>query len=161
MSRRPHITRSVSYSGPSESRALGGAVTIWCARDDCSSQWIDYHTVLSIPVTAQDPYQRFFASGTIGGVRCWDPANGTPTDAWVELVVEDEVFATLWVPNAESDPVAITGVVDLPVGPHNIWLNLYAIALGNMAGMDGATFQVIEGQTLDEPGCEERSGGSG
>jgi hypothetical protein len=70
----------------------------------------------------------------------------------------NEVISSITVPN--GSPAALTGVIDLPAGIHEICIRMYPESWDGWGDWTGAGLQVIMGQTVDERGCAP-SGESG
>lgn len=74
-----------------------------------------------------------------------------------QMVVElycmttDEIISSVTV--RSGHPVALTGVIDLPVGDHDICIRMYAEQFDGYGDWSDAKLQVIVGQTVDERGC--------
>ncbi len=160
MTRRSQVVRSSRSNGPSAQRAFPGGATIWCTADPCNYGGDDNRMLASLPVVAEGPFQRFFASATINDVRSWWPATGDPDIVFVQLRPGPFAVVKQAAPEFKDDrgiyapaSVAITGAIDLPAGEHQIELWIGAETYGNWWSEDGYTLQVIEGQILTEPNC--------
>lgn len=68
-----------------------------------------------------------------------------------------QVISSVTVPS--GNPVALTGVIDLPAGDHEICIRMYSENFEGSGDWSGASLQVIVGQTVDEQGCITSGGG--
>lgn len=154
MTRQGQTVRSNTDAGPASYRDLNPTI-IHCAGDTCGRSWYGGVTLGAIQVTAADPYQRFFASATLNGLNAWTPPNQLDfVSAYVNLVlfgVGD--FTHVEIAPAHNSAVCITGAIDIPAGPASIQLSVMPSYWGNGGGIDGWALQVIEGQTVAQPGC--------
>jgi hypothetical protein len=77
----------------------------------------------------------------------------------VELycITTGEVISSVSV--ASGNSAALTGVIDLPAGNHEISIRMYPESIDGWGDWSGAGLQVILGQTVTERGCANGGGG--
>lgn len=63
----------------------------------------------------------------------------------------DQIITSVRIP--EGSPGCLTGVIDLPVGYHEIYLRVTDFDDGATGSFESAALQVIVGQTVEQPGC--------
>jgi len=170
MTRQNQVVRSSGASaGVAANRAFPGGIKIICWNENSYYHWTDSMVLAHLTVFAAEPYQRFYVSATINGVRCWfraGDAGDTADNALGELWADDTygfASASVYVPVIEGGvtpigSLSMNGVIDLPAGTHLIELRAGPETNGHEVSCKGVTMTVIVGQVLEIPGCEYNPG---
>ena len=164
MTRRSQVVRSSRSNGPSATRPFPGGATIWCADQPCAESWMGLRTILSIPVVAQDPFQRFYISATVTDVQAWWEFTNNQDNAYIDLWADGFGFIASVAlmgggavgnenTNFGRTSAVVTGAVDLPGGEYSIGLRMGPETWDNWVATSGRNMQVIEGQIVEQPGC--------
>jgi hypothetical protein len=151
MTSRTHVVRTDDQGGIATNRSLGNC-TLFCSYEEDGSLYggdsgntVD---IGSIAVSVSTDFGRWFVAATVAQVT----VEGSEGRMVVELYCRQlsEIISSVTVPSGR--PVALTGVIDLPAGEHEICIRMYSDngAYGNWSG---ASLQVIAGQTVGERGC--------
>ena len=59
----------------------------------------------------------------------------------------------------DGNPACLTGAIDLPEGDNTICVRMYPASWEGSGSYDGASVQIIVGQTVDSQGCTPTGAG--
>lgn len=153
--------RDDAQGGRGAQRSIGGECQVLCTKSDAGYIGMadtDNTFILGMSVNVGASYQRCFVSLTIAVLRMTHD-DQSPGRTVVELCSHSATSAFARAVAPDGTGVAMTGVIDLPAGESWIFALGYPEDYEGWGSYSGAGLQVILGQTVTSPGCQQRGGG--